>query len=175
MAGHSHWAGIKRKKEVADKKRGALFSKLLVAVTIAARNEPNPGFNPRLRTAVEKAKEASVPKDRIDAAIAHASQKEEALEEFLFEGYGPGGSAILVEAISESRNRIVSEIKKIFSDHKAKFAEAGGVRWAFKKTEDGWKATFKQDLSPDDRKKLSDLVESLEAHDEVQNVVTNAG
>lgn len=158
-----------------DKKRGGLFSKLLAAVTVAARNEPNPDFNPRLRTAVEKARQANVPKEKIEGAMRRASEQEGGLEEFLFEGYGPGGTALLIEAVSDSRNRIVSEVKKMLADHGAKWAESGSVRWAFQKTQDGWAANFKQKLSLEDQKKLRGLVETLNAHDEVQNVATNAG
>src|SRR5271155_4561781 len=99
MAGHSHWSGIKHKKEITDQKRGKVFSKLLALISAAARSEPNPDFNPRLRTAVAKAREASVPAENIDRAIKRASEASEGFDELIFEAYGPGGVAILIEAI----------------------------------------------------------------------------
>jgi len=177
MSGHSHWAGIKHKKGVTDQKRAIVFSKLLAAVTIAARSEPNPDFNPRLRTAVQKARAEQVPADAIERALKRASEKNENLEELTFEAYGPGGSALLIEAVSDNRNRAVAEVKKILSDNDAKWAEAGSVRWAFEEKRDGevrWTAKFPQELSPDDRTKLGALVVALEDHGDVQDVYTNA-
>lgn len=174
MAGHSHWAGIKHKKETADKKRGMIFGKLLAAITVAARDEQNPDFNPRLRTAILSAKEAGVLKDKIESAIARASRKGSELEEFLFEAYGRGGAALLIEAISDNRNRIVSEIKKIITDYDARWAESGSVTWAFQKSNKGsWEAKFPQELSPRDKKELESLVEALVGYHEVQKVTTN--
>lgn len=173
MSGHSHWAGIKHKKGTADQKRGELFGKLLNSISIAAKIEPNPDFNPRLRTAVEKAKEASVPKDKIDAAIKRASDASLFLEELLFEAYGPGGAAMLVEAASDNRNRTIAEIKKILNELGGKWAEPGSVVWAFEKQADGWRAKFPQGLSAEGKDKLSELVRALEAHEDVQKVYTN--
>ena len=178
MSGHSHWAGIKRQKEVTDKKRGIVFSKLLVAITAAAKNEPNPDFNPRLRTAVEKARENKVPADNIARAIKRASEAGNNVEELLFEAYGPGGIALLIEAASDSKNRTVAEIKKILGDNHGKWAESGSVRWAFEiheaHSEEKWRAKFPQSLEEADAANLLKLVEALEAHNDVQSVYTNA-
>src|ERR1700740_1748559 len=110
MSGHSHWSGIKHKKEITDQKRGKVFSKLLALISAAAKSEPNPDFNPRLRTAIAKARDATVPQENIDRAIKRASEAAESLEELVFEAYGPGGIALLIEAISTNRNRAVQEI-----------------------------------------------------------------
>lgn len=179
MSGHSHWAGIKHKKEITDKKRGQIFSKLLAAISAAAKTEPNPAFNPRLRTAVETAKENKVPAENIERAIKKASDANANLEELTFEAYGPGGVALIIEAITDSRNRAVAEIKKILSDHEAKWAESGSVRWAFEQSRDEngiivWKAKFPQGISEEDGTKLSELVDALDDHNDVQNVYTNA-
>ena len=183
MAGHSHWAGIKRQKEVADKKRGAIFSKLLIAITAAAKNEPNPDFNPRLRTAVEKARESKVPAENIERALKRAREAGDAIEELIFEAYGPGGIAILIEAATDSRNRTVAEVKKILSDHEGKWAESGSVRWAFeslpaeasaKAGGARWHAKFPQAVPDENAEALAKLVEALENHDDVQSVTTNA-
>lgn len=183
MSGHSHWAGIKHKKEITDQKRGKVFSRLLSAISIAAKTEPNPDFNPRLRTAIEKAKEASVPADNIERAIERASETGQNLEELTFEAYGPGGVAILIEATSDNRNRTVAEIKKILNECGGKWAEAGSVRWAFELNADSrrldadqrgrWIAKFPQELSDGDKTKLEELTGALEEHDDVQRVYTN--
>jgi YebC/PmpR family DNA-binding regulatory protein len=175
MSGHSHWAGIKHKKEITDQKRGKVFSKLLTLISAAARTEPNPDFNPRLRTAVAKAREAAVPAENIERAIKRASEATEGLDELLFEAYGPAGVAILIEAISSSRNRTVQEIKNILKDHSGKWAEIGSVQWAFEKTADGWMAKNSQEISEDDGEKLARLIDALEDNDDVQNVYTTAG
>jgi len=176
MSGHSHFAGIKHKKAIADQKRGQLFSKLLNAVSIAARTEPNPEFNPRLRTAVEKAKESKVPQENIERAIKRASEDKN-LEELIVEAYGPEGTAILIEAITDSKNRTVAEVKKILDENGSKIAEPGSVRWAFEqiKTESGlaWQEKFKQPISTEAQEKLQKLIEELLEQNEVQEVYTN--
>ena len=173
MSGHSHWAGIKHKKEITDKKRAKIFSKSLKLISAAAHGEPNPDFNPRLRTAVANAREAGVPQDTIDRAIKRAADPAEKLEELLFEAYGPGGAAVLISAISDSRNRTVQEIKTILRDHNGKWAETGSVQWAFELTEGSWNAKFAQDISDEERRKLVELLETLDENDDVQSVHTN--
>jgi len=175
MAGHSHWAGIKHKKEAKDQKRALLFSKLLRAISIAARNEPNPEFNPRLRTAVGKAEAASVPKENIDRAINRAKEKSDNLEELLFEAYGPGGAALLIYIITDNRNRTVAEVKKILADSDAKWAEPGSVVWAFENigTEKNPTAKFNQELSAEDKIRINVLIDALREHEDVQGVHTN--
>jgi YebC/PmpR family DNA-binding regulatory protein len=173
MSGHSHWAGIKHKKGVTDQKRGKIFSKLLALISAAAKTEPNPDFNPRLRTAIAKAREASVPAENIERAITRATDLSAALEELTFEAYGPAGAAILIEAISDNRNRAVQEVKTVLRDHNGKWAESGSVLWAFEKTADGWTAKFPQDVPDEDKTKLANLLEVLEESDSVQNVYTN--
>ncbi|MBI4085211.1 MAG: YebC/PmpR family DNA-binding transcriptional regulator [Candidatus Liptonbacteria bacterium] len=174
MSGHSHWAGIKHKKEITDQKRGKIFSKLLTAVTAAARGEPNPDFNPRLRTAVQKAKDAKVPADNIERAIKKALDPSVAFEELIMEAYGPGGAAILIEAVTDSKNRTIAEIKKILSDGGAKWAEPGSVRWAFEEKGEGFEPKFPQELGEGDGKKLGSLIEKLDEHSDVQEIYTNA-
>jgi YebC/PmpR family DNA-binding regulatory protein len=175
MSGHSHWSGIKHKKEAMDQKRGKVFSKLLAAISIAAKQEPNPQFNPRLRTAILKAKENKVPQDNIDRAINKASEIKD-LEDLIMEAYGPEGAAILIEAVTDNRNRTISEVKKILSDAGAKWAEPGSVQWAFNPPtgDKAWEAKFKQEFSPDAIQKIGDLAEKIKDHDDVQEVYTNA-
>jgi len=174
MSGHSKWKQIKHKKEITDKKRSQLFVKLLNAVRIAAKDEPNPDFNPRLRTAVEKAKESHVPQENIERALKQSDDKN--LEEVIIEAYGPSGSAIIIEAITDNRNRTINEIKKILSDFGAKFAEPGSVRWSFIAPSSGnvsWQPKFKQEFSSEDKQKLSELIEALQEHNDIQETFTN--
>lgn len=176
MSGHSHWAGIKHKKEATDQKRGKVFSKLLAAVSAAAKSEPNPDFNPRLRTAILKAREASVPQENIERAVKHAAEAGANLEELTFEAYGPGGIAIMIAAISDNKNRTVQEIKTVLKESGGKWAESGSVRWAFEPAgaEGEWNAKFPQEVTPHDRQKLASLTEALEENDDVQKIFTNA-
>ncbi len=173
MSGHSKWSQIKHKKGVTDQKRGALFSKLLVAITVAAKTEPNPDFNPRLRTAIQKAKSESVPSENIERAIKRASEAGQVLEELILEAYGPGGAAILIEAMSDNKNRTIPEVKKILNESGGKWAEPGSVRWAFQNSSDGWQAKFPQTVSAEDKEKLAGLIAALTQHDDVQRVYTN--
>jgi len=178
MSGHSKWSQIKRQKGVTDKKRGQLFSKLGVAISAAAKDEPNPQFNPRLRSAIDKAREFQMPNDNIERAIKKGSDKNLNIEELIFESYGPGGSALFIEAITDNRNRTVAEVKKILHDHEGKWAESGSVRWAFDQmTEENgertWKAKFPRALNEDDQNKLERLIEALDEHDDVQDIFTN--
>lgn len=172
MAGHSHWAGIKHKKEALDKKRGQLFSKLLRAISVAARNDPNPEFNPALRQAIEIAQKHNVPKDKIEKAIKQTKETEN-IQELIVEAYGEQGAAILIEAITDNKNRTISEIKKILSDHNSKLAEKGAVIWAFEKTEKGYQPKFSQNVDEQTKEKIEKLVEELSNHPDVLKVFVN--
>src|SRR3982750_1885879 len=137
MAGHSKWAGIKHKKAIVDAKRGKLFTKLARAITVAAKEGGgDPEGNPPLALAVQKAKDASMPKDNIERAIAKGTGEgadADALEAVLYEGYGPGGVALLVEALTDNRNRTGSEVRHTFSKHGGNLGEPGSVAWQFDK------------------------------------------
>ncbi|MCS6789166.1 MAG: YebC/PmpR family DNA-binding transcriptional regulator [Patescibacteria group bacterium] len=174
MAGHSHWAGIKHKKEAEDKKRGQIFSKILSAITAAAKLDPNPNFNPKLRSLIEKAKDLKVPQDNIQRAISKATEKGNTTEELILEAYGPGGTAILIEAITDNKNRTIAEIKNILNENGAKWAEQGSVRWAFEETQNGWQVKFKNDISENDKLKLNKIINELENHSDVQQIYTNS-
>lgn len=173
MAGHSHWAGIKHKKEAEDKKRGQIFSKILSAITAAAKTESNPDFNPKLRSLIEKARDLKVPQDNIDRAIKRAKESGNSTEELILEAYGPGGAAILIEATTDNKNRTIAEIKNILNETGAKWAESGSVRWAFNENQNGWEAKFKNDLSEEDKNRLQKIINELENHPDVQNIYTN--
>jgi YebC/PmpR family DNA-binding regulatory protein len=136
MAGHSHWAGIKHKKALVDAKRGKLWSKLSKAIIVAAKaGGGDPDANIRLRTAIDDAKAASMPKDNIARAIKRGTGELEGgnLEELSYEGYGPGGVAILCEILTDNRNRTASEVRKIFEMSDGKLGSTGCVAWMFEK------------------------------------------
>ncbi|HYI98283.1 MAG TPA: YebC/PmpR family DNA-binding transcriptional regulator [Thermoleophilaceae bacterium] len=136
MSGHSKWASIKHKKAATDAKRGALFTKLTRAITVAAREGGDPEGNAALALAVQKAKDASMPKDNIERAIAKgtgADQDAAAFETVLYEGYGPGGVAVLVEALTDNRNRTSSDVRHAFSKSGGNLGEPGSVAWIFEK------------------------------------------
>jgi YebC/PmpR family DNA-binding regulatory protein len=137
MSGHSKWSSIKHKKGAADAKRGKLFTKLARAITVAARDGgPEPENNAALATAVQKARDASMPKDNIQRAIdrgSGAGTDAAAIERVVFEGYGPGGAAVLVEALTDNRNRTSAEVRHAFTKHNGSLGEPGSVAWIFEK------------------------------------------
>lgn len=182
MSGHNKWSQLKHQKGATDKKRGVLFSKLLAAITAAAKTEQDPNFNPRLRTAIEKAKENLVPAENIERAVKRAAESGEGIKELIIEAYGPGGIAILIEATTDNRNRTIAEVKHVITEHNGKWAESGSVRWAFNPpaaqggvgdaTE--WQPKFPQDISDIDRTALASLVTAIEDHGDIQRIFTNA-
>ncbi|MBI2343484.1 MAG: YebC/PmpR family DNA-binding transcriptional regulator [Deltaproteobacteria bacterium] len=134
MSGHSKWSTIKRKKGAADAKRGKVFSKLIKELTIAARHGGgDPSTNPRLRTVVDKAKTANMPADNITRAIKRGTGEMEGItyEEISFEGYGPGGTAIFIEVVTDNRNRTVADIRHILNKNGGNLGEAHCVAWMF--------------------------------------------
>jgi YebC/PmpR family DNA-binding regulatory protein len=137
MSGHSKWASIKHKKKAVDAKRGQLFTKLSRAIQVAAREGGgDPDGNPALALAVQKARDASMPKDNIERAIAKgtgADADADAFEGVTYEGYGPGGVAILVEALTDNRNRTGSDVRHAFTSHGGSLGEPGSVAWTFEK------------------------------------------
>ena len=135
MSGHSKWATIKHKKAATDAKRGTLFTKLIKEITVAARSGGNPESNPRLRVAIERAKEASMPQDNIERAIKKGTGELEGVsyEDTTLEGYGPGGIAVYIEALTDNKNRTTSEIRTIFTKKGGNMAGAGSVSWMFEK------------------------------------------
>jgi YebC/PmpR family DNA-binding regulatory protein len=137
MAGHSKWSSIKHKKGAADAKRGKLFSKLSRAIIVAAREGgPDPSANLALQNAIEKARSYSMPKDNIERAIAKGSGADaegSAFEAVVYEGYGPEGVAVLVEALTDNRNRTASEVRHAFAKHGGNLGTTGGVAWQFER------------------------------------------
>nr|VFJ76674.1 MAG: DNA-binding regulatory protein, YebC/PmpR family [Candidatus Kentron sp. FM]VFJ76829.1 MAG: DNA-binding regulatory protein, YebC/PmpR family [Candidatus Kentron sp. FM]VFK20304.1 MAG: DNA-binding regulatory protein, YebC/PmpR family [Candidatus Kentron sp. FM] len=136
MAGHSKWANIQHRKGAQDAKRGKLFTKLIREVTVATRTgSPDPGANPRLRLAIDKALAGNVTKDTIERAIKRASgtQDQDNFEEIRYEGYGPGGTAVMVDCLTDNRNRTVSEVRRAFSKCGGNLGTDGSVAYLFSK------------------------------------------
>lgn len=136
MAGHSHWKQVKHHKGAADAKRGQVFSKLVKEITIAAREAGvNPDANPRLRAACERARDEGLPKENIKRALARAAGRGEGAElvEVRYEASAPGGVALLIECITDNKNRTVNEIKHLLDEHGGRLAEPGSLSWGFEK------------------------------------------
>ncbi len=150
MSGHSKWATIKHKKGALDAKRGKIFTRIIKEIMIAARSGGDPDSNPRLRTAITAAKAVSMPSDNIKRAILRGTGELEGgqIDEVMFEGYGPGGAAVLVSVATDNRNRTVSEIRHLFSKNGGNLGEQGSVSWMFERKSqiviDGEKATEDQ-------------------------------
>src|SRR5579871_2060344 len=162
MSGHSKWATIKHKKAALDAKRGKAFTRIIKEIMIAARQGGDPDMNPRLRTAVVAAKAVSMPADNIKRAIMRGTGELEGgqIDEIMFEGYGPGGAAVLVSVATDNRNRTVSEIRHMFSKNGGNLGEQGSVSWMFER-----KSQIVVDKEVADEDKLMGLVLEAGAED----------
>lgn len=173
MAGHSKWHQIKHKKGATDQKRGKLFSKLLSAVQAAAQENSNPDTNPRLRAAVQRAKEMNVPQENILKAVKKASG--EPTEKLIVEAYGPEGIALIIESLTDNKNRTMADIRKILSDFDARTTNPGTALWMFETTpEMTLRAKFKQLISDENKQKTQNLFKALKKIGEVTEIYTNA-
>ncbi len=181
MSGHSHSKTIKRVKEAGDKKRSKIFSKMARLISVAAKQGgPNPNANPKLRLAIETAREMNVPKDNIERAVKRGAGEisGEKLEEVLFEAYGPRGVAILIEGITDNKNRALAEVKQVLLQNGGKLVGEGGVKWMFERKLEStgsleWKP--KQEIEVDEETKtaLQRLFEALDDLDSVQEIYAN--
>jgi YebC/PmpR family DNA-binding regulatory protein len=175
MAGHSKWAGIKHKKAIVDAKRGRLFTKLARAITVAAKEGGgDPVGNPALGLAIQKAKDASMPKDNIERAIAKgtgAGADVDALENVMYEGYGPGGVALLIEAVTDNRNRTGADVRYALSKGGGSLGEPGSVAYNFDKK--GVIAVDGERYSEDDLMVAIDAgAEDIALEDDIYEIVT---
>ncbi len=166
MSGHSKWSTIKRKKGANDAKRGKIFTRLIKEITVAARTGGgDPDGNPRLRTALAAAKAENMPKDNMERAIKKGTGEiaGEVIEEILYEGYGPGGVAVLVECMTDNRNRTVADIRHFFSKSNGNLGESGCVAWMFEK-----KGLIQVDKEKYNEDELMDLALEAGADDVVE-------
>ena len=178
MSGHSKWASIKHKKGAVDAKRGKVFTKLIREITVAARaGGGNSDINPRLRLAIQRAKDSNMPQGNIDRGIKKGTGELEGVsyEEITYEGYGPGGVAIMVEVLTDNKNRATSDIRNIFSKRSGNMAGHGSVAWIFEKK--GYIVVNRKDIEED---KLMSIAldagaEDMKTEDTTYAVITGAG
>ena len=190
MSGHSKWATIKHKKAALDSKRGKSFTRVIKEIMIAARNGGDPDMNPRLRTAILAAKAVSMPADNIKRAIMRGTGELEGgqIDEIMFEGYGPGGAAVLVAVATDNRNRTVSDIRHLFSKNGGNLGEQGSVAWMFERKSqiiiEGDKASEDQlmdlvlDAGAEDLRNDGgnwEIISAPESHEAVLEVLRKAG
>jgi len=175
MSGHSKWSKIKHKKAASDAHKSKIFGKLARLVAMESKSAKGDLNAPGLRTAIEKAKAMNMPSDNIDRAVKKGvGSGAEQMEHVVYEAYGPGGSALIIEGLTDNRNRTSQEIKHILSKNDASLAQRGAASWAFEKKNGEWSPTTSTPLSPEDEEKLEKIIEELEDNDDVQDVSTNA-
>jgi len=175
MARHNKWAQIKHKKAVVDAKRSKIFSMLTKLITVETRRAGNDKNYPGLRAVIERARAANMPNDNIERAINRASGLEkDAYEEVFYEAYGPGGVALIIEGITDNKNRTTSEIKHLLTEGGGSLGGQGSAVWAFTKINGGWQAHRHLTLSPADSYKLQTLLQTLDRHDDIKNIYHNA-
>ncbi len=175
MSGHNKWSKIKHKKAAGDAQKSKLFSKHAALIAMESRKAGGNLASPGLAAAIERAKKDSMPKDNIERAVAKGSGAGgEALEEAVFEAFGPGGAAMIIVAVTDNINRTAPEIRHIFSKFGYELGTPGSAMWAFKKTAGGYAPQNPLDLSDADGEKLAELIEALEEQDDVQDVYTTA-
>ncbi len=175
MSGHNKWSKIKHKKAATDAARSKVFSKHSALVAMESRKSNGDVNSPGLAAAIERAKKDSMPKENIDRAVAKGRAAEGgALQEVLFEAYGPGGVAMLITAVTDNNNRTSQEVKHVFTKAGYQLGVPGSAAWAFTKTDDGYTPTTPLDLSDTEGEALADLIEKLEDLDDVQDIYTTA-
>lgn len=181
MSRHSKWSKVKQFKGAIDAKRSASFTKLAREITVAVKEKgADPNMNARLRTAVDRAREASMPKDSIDRAIKRGSGNtgEAQLETLTYEAYAPGGTALIIECLTDSRNRATNEVKLILSRHGATLAQTGSAQYLFEKklSPEGrfeWEPKMLIETDEETGTKVAELIDELEANDDVSRVFSN--
>jgi len=175
MSGHNKWSKIKHKKAATDGKRSKIFSKHSMLIAMESRKAGGNLTSPGLIAVITRAKADSMPKENIDRAVAKgAGTSGAALVEVMYEAFGPGGTAILITAITDNNNRTAPEIRSIFTKAGLAIGGPGSASWAFTKTDDGYVPQNIVDLSDEDGEKLADLIEKLEEQEDVQDIYTTA-
>ena len=173
MAGHNKWTQIKRQKGASDGKRAQLFGKLSRMISTQVKVARGDLTNSLVRAAIEKARASDMPLDTIERAISKATESKD-LETIVYEAYGPGGAGLIIECLTDNRNKSAQEVRHILSKNGCTMAGIGSVMWAFQKEGGELKPTVTVPLSEADTELLGTLIDDLEASDEVQEVTTNA-
>ncbi|MCA9363632.1 YebC/PmpR family DNA-binding transcriptional regulator [Candidatus Kaiserbacteria bacterium] len=175
MSGHNKWSKIKHKKAAGDAKKSKIFSKYARLITLEAKKANGDKNAPGVLAVIERARKESMPNDNIDRAIQKAAGGgADSMEEVLYETFGPGGTALVITAVTDNSNRTTPEIRHILSKAGYQLGAAGSALWAFTKTTDGYVPTAPLDLADEDGEKLATLVEALEEQDDVQDIYTTA-
>lgn len=174
MSGHNKWSKIKHKKALTDAKKSKVFSKFVKLIQVESKKADGNVNSPSLRAAIDKAKAENMPSDNIERAVAKGKADTGAeMEHVIFEAYGPGGSAIIIEGLTDNNNRTAPEIKHILTKRGLQLVAPHSATWAFEKVEGEWSAKTPHEISDEDLEKLENLIEELEDHDDVQGVYTN--
>lgn len=175
MSGHNKWSQIKNKKAVTDSKRSKIFGKYSKLIALEAKKSAGNMASSGLRAVIERARKDNMSNDLIERAVKKGAGGDAGnMEAVLYEAYGPGGCAILIEGLTDNKNRTVAEIKHLLSKHNLALAGQGAAIWAFTKTTEGYEPQTTVPLSEEDGEALSALLEELDDHDDVQDVYTNA-
>lgn len=175
MSGHNKWSKIKHKKAASDAQKSRIFSKHAALIAMESRKAKGNLASPGLAAAIERAKRDSMPKENIDRAVAKgAGTGGNTLEEIIYEGYGPGGVAMLIQAVTDNSNRTTPEIRHIFTKAGLELGTPGSAMWAFSKHAEGFAPTMPMELDDETGEKLAEFIETLEEHDDVTNVYTAA-
>lgn len=175
MAGHSKWAQIKRQKGANDAAKSKIWGKLGRRISVESKKAKGDTNAATLRAIIEKAKKENMPKDAIERAVAKGSSTDtSALDSITYETYGPGGVGIIIETLTDSRNRTAQEIKHLLSELGLALAAPGSAAWAFEKTHEGYTPRTFVALSDEDAERLAQVIENIEAYDDVEEVYTNA-
>ncbi len=175
MSGHNKWSKIKHKKGATDAQRSKIFSKHSSLITIEVKKNGGDTSSASVLAAVDRAKKDSMPKDVIERALAKGSgEGGAALEEVMYEGYGPGGVALLIQAVTDNNNRTAPEVRHAFSKAGLELGAPGSASWAFTKSDDGFTPNTPMEIDDETGQKLADFIEKLEDLDDVTNVYSTA-
>jgi len=174
MSGHNKYSKIKHIKAKTDAQKSKIFTKFGRLITVEAKKAGGNVSSPGLKAVIERAREANMPNETIERAIKKATDTSAVMDSVTYESYGPGGSALIIEALTDNRNRTAQEVKATLSGHGFELAAMGSATWAFTKTHEGWTPSTSIPISEEDGKKLEELIADLEENDDVQEVFTNA-
>jgi len=174
MSGHNKWSKIKRKKEVTDAKKSKIFSKFAKLITIESKKVKGDINSPSLKNAIEQAKSVNMPLDNITRAVKKGAESDSInMESTTYETYGPGGCAMIIECLTDNKNKSAAEIRHILSKNNLSLAGVGAVAWGFEKKENQWLPQNTLPLSDNDMEKTLKLIDELEDNEDVQEVFTN--
>lgn len=175
MSGHNKWSKIKNKKGAEDARKSKIFSRLSRLITAESKNANGDVNSPALATVIESAKKENMPKDTIERAVKKGTDKDTlTLEKVTYEAYGPAGVAIIIEGLTDNKNRSAAEIRHLLSKKGIELAAPGSAAWAFIKQNGEWVSNQPLEISDQDGEKLGDLVDAIEELDDIQGVYTNA-